>query len=285
MLYAKTNTLLKANNIGLSFVDKYTGEKKVILSDINFEIKDIVTPERTTGQVISLVGKSGSGKTQLLRMLSGLYIHKAERTGEVLIHHDKKACEHILAPVKEGDMGIVFQDYYMPEWLKVRKMLIKAAKKNTDYKGDKKLIEAAVDSYLNDFELYEHKDKYPIQLSGGQKQRASIIMQLLNGSYFLLMDEPFSGLDPLMIDKTTNFLQKVANSDELKTLIIVSHDLVNCAAISDTIFVLSKKGRQDNTGSTIVSEIDLLARDLAYHPEVKLMTEFHETINEVKNLL
>lgn len=279
MRYAKTNTLLKATNVGLSFEDK------VILSDINFQIKDIVTPDRTTGQVISLVGKSGSGKTQLLRMLSGLYIHNAKRSGEILIHHDKQACEHILSPVKEGDMGIVFQDYYMPEWLKVRKMLIKAAKKNAEYKGDSKLIETIVDSYLNDFELYEHKDKYPIQLSGGQKQRASIIMQLLNGSYFLLMDEPFSGLDPLMIDKTTTFLQKVANSDELKTLIIVSHDLVNCAAISDTIFVLSNKGREQNTGSTIVSEIDLLARDLAYHPEIKLIPAFHETISEVKNLL
>jgi len=285
MQYTKTDILLQCNNVSLSFADKKTNEKKVILSDINFQIRDIVSTERITGQVISLVGKSGVGKSQLIRILSGLYTHNAEITGEVLVHNNKVIGNHELTPVKEGDMGIVFQDYYMPEWLKVREILTLAANKNSDFKADKKIINEAVNSYLNEFELIEHKDKYPIQLSGGQKQRTSIIMQLLNGSNFLLMDEPFSGLDPIMIDKTTSLLSKVASSDELKTLIIVSHDLVNCCSISDTIFVLSKQGRQEGTGSTIVREIDLLARDLAYQPDIKRMSAFHDTIAEVKTLL
>ena len=275
MQYTKTDILLSCNNVGLSFIDKKTKQKKVILADINFQIRNIVCPDRITGQVISLVGKSGVGKSQLIRMLSGLYTHNAEKTGEILINHNNQ-----LTPVKDGDMGIVFQDYYMPEWLKIRDMLILSANKNTNFKSDKKFINEAVDSYLNEFELTEHKDKYPIQLSGGQQQRACIIMQLLNGSNFLLMDEPFSGLDPIMIDKTTSLLSKV-----LKTLIIVSHDLVNCAAISDTIFVLSNQGREENTGSSIIREIDLLARGLAYNPDIKRMSGFHDTIEEVKMLL
>jgi ABC-type nitrate/sulfonate/bicarbonate transport system ATPase subunit len=305
MPYIKTDTLLSVRNVGLSFIDPKNKDKegkptkKVILSDVNFDIKDIVvvtdkaTQPCTKGQVISLVGKSGSGKTQLIRRMSGLYIHGAESTGEILIHHDKIPKEHVLVPVKEGDMGIVFQDYYMPEHLLIRNMLVKAAKKNPDYKGDKNVISDAVDTFLGQFELSEHKDKYPCQLSGGQKQRASIIMQLLNGSNFLLMDEPFSGLDPLMIDKTTKFLQLVADSDELKTLIIVSHDLANCVAISDTILVLSNKGRiithpdgtQESTGATIVDRIDMLERGLAYHPEIKRMPDFHNTLDEIKELL
>lgn len=283
MQYKKLDTLLIAKNIGLSFIDSNNNEK-IIINNANFEIRDIVTPDSIRGQVVSLVGKSGVGKTQLIRMLSGLYIHNSVKTGEILIHHDKKAGQHELLPVKEGDMGIVFQDYYMPEHLKISKMLYKAAKKNVDYKNDKKIIAEAVDYYINTFELSEHRDKYPIQLSGGQKQRASIIMQLLNGSNFLLMDEPFSGLDPIMIDKTTKLLQTIANSDELKTLIIVSHDLENCAAISDTIFIMSKN-KIENTGSSIVAEIDLLERNLAYHPDIKRMPEFHNTIEEVKQLL
>ena len=285
MNYAKLDTLLSVKNVGLSFTDDDTKQEKVILSDINFDIKDIVTDAKPTGQVVSLVGKSGVGKTQLIRMLSGLYIPNGKRTGEILVHHDRVQGHHDLYPVKEGDMGIVFQDYYMPEHLTVRKMLIKSAKKNVEYKGDRKLINEAVDTFLGQFELSEHKDKYPCQLSGGQKQRSSIILQLLNGSNFLLMDEPFSGLDPLMIDKTTKFLQLVANSDELKTLIIVSHDLVNCAAISDTLIVLSNNGRPENTGATIIAEIDLLAKGLAYNPDIKRMPEFHDTIEEVKKLL
>ena len=137
---------------------------------------------------------------------------------------------------------------------------------------------------MDKMQLIQHKDKFPCQLSGGQKQRASIIMQLLNGSNFLLMDEPFSGLDPLMVDKTTALLQKVTD-DELKTLIIVSHDLVNCCAICDTIFVLSNKGRAENTGATISATVDLLALDLAYHEDIKRMPQFHNVIDEIKNLL
>jgi len=280
-MYTKKEVLLSVNNASLSYKDKDTDKEKVIIADINIQIRDIVG----AGQIVSLVGKSGEGKSTLLRMLSGLYIPNSIRTGEILIHHDRVQQEHVLTPVKEGDMGIVFQDYYMPEHLTIRKMLIKSANKNPDFKKDKKVITDAVDLFIEQFELSEHRDKYPCQLSGGQKQRASIILQLLNGSNFLLMDEPFSGLDPLMIDKTTKFLQKAANSDELKTLIIVSHDLPNCAAISDSIFILSRKGRDENTGATIVSEIDLLQRGLAYHPDIKRMPEFHNVIEEVKSLL
>lgn len=292
-MYQKTDTLLLANNIGLSFIEKGKIEedkddenygkpkKKVILSNVNIKIDDIVGK----GQKVAVMGKSGVGKTQLIRRLSGLYIHEGINTGEVLIHHDRVQGKHELTPVKEGDMGIVFQDYYMPEHKKIRKMLLKSAEKNREFKGDKKLIKDAVDSYLNEFELMEQKDKYPIQLSGGQKQRACIIMQLVNGSNFLLLDEPFSGLDPIMIDKTTSLLEKVADSDELKTLIIISHDLVNCSAICDTLIVLSKKGRKENTGSTVIANIDLIERGLAYHKDIKKMPEFFNMLDEVKELL
>ncbi len=277
-MYNKTQVLLSAKNVGLSYLDKDTKKEKQIIKDVNFEIRDIVG----VGQIVSLVGKSGEGKSTLLRILSGLHIPNSIRTGEVLIHHDKMQGEHLLTPVKEGDMGIVFQDYYMPEHLTIRKMMIKSAKKNVDFKGNLKEINAAIDNYVEQFELVDHQNKYPCQLSGGQKQRASIILQLINGSNFLLLDEPFSGLDALMVDKTTKYLQKAANHDELKTLIIVSHDLINCAAISDTIYVLSKK---DNTAATIVANIDLISLGLAYHEDIRRMPEFHNVIDEIKNIL
>lgn len=297
-MYTKTNILLSAKNVGISFpgiiIDEKTKKPKrvenTIIENVNMEIRDIIG-DTTTGQVVSFVGKSGEGKSTFLRMLAGLEMPaECTRTGEILVHHDKVhngvvEGDHTLTPVKEGDMGIVFQNYYMPEHLTIRKMLLKSATKNTDFKGDKKLMNDAIDMYLDQFELGIHQHKYPCQLSGGQKQRSAIILQLLNGSNFLLMDEPFSGLDPLMIDKTTKFLQKAANSDELKTLIIVSHDLVNCAAISDTIFVLSKKGLPEGSGATIAANIDLLSMGLAYHSEIKRMQAFHDVIDNIKNIL
>lgn len=270
--YTKTDILVHANNIGLSFGDK------VILSEVNFQILDTIVPGEKQGQIASLVGVSGKGKTQLLRILAGLPIKGGTITGEVLVGKNQH-------PVQGGDMGIVFQDYYMPEHLKIEQMLIKASKKNNDFKGDKTVIKQAVAEILNSFGLVDHKDKYPCQLSGGQKQRANIAMQLLNGSDNILMDEPFSGLDPLMIDKTTNILRQVSQSNDLKTFIIVSHDLENCCAISDSVFILSDKGRQPGTGASIVHEIDLIAKDLAWHEDIKRMPQFHDIIDEIKNYL
>ena len=144
--YTKTDTLLSVKNVGLSFFDeskkwtpfwkKKEQIERVILSQVSFDIKDIIGHD----QKVALVGKSGVGKTQLIRRLSGLYVRGAKNSGEVLIHHDRVQQEHELLPVKEGDMGIVFQNYYMPEHLTIYKMLLKAARKNIEYNGDKKLI-------------------------------------------------------------------------------------------------------------------------------------------------
>jgi polar amino acid transport system ATP-binding protein/sulfate transport system ATP-binding protein/NitT/TauT family transport system ATP-binding protein len=82
---------------------------------------------------------------------------------------------------------------------------------------------------------------------------------LLKGSDFLLLDEPFSGLDVCMLDKVVDLLLQVSLSDELKTLIIVSHDIATALAISDTVFILGeepgvpryfkKRNRPDRKGS------------------------------------
>ena len=242
----------------------------IIENMYDFQLKENSNKRYYTNNILS-------HNTQLLRILSGLGVHGGNVTGQVLINEAQ-------TPVQGGDMGIVFQDYYMPEHLKIHEMFKKSAKKNKTFKLQKINIEEEIQKIAAAFEITEHLEKYPSQLSGGQKQRANIAMQLLNGSNFILMDEPFSGLDPLMIDKTINLLRKVSLSDELKTFIIVSHDLENCIAIADTVFVLSDKGRAPGTGATIIKEIDLIGRDLAWHEDVKRMPAFHDTINEIKSL-
>lgn len=269
----KQETLLHATGVGLSFPSE-DGTKKVILKDVNFKVVNLVRPGLVTGQVVSLIGRSGVGKTQILRMLCGLM---KPTEGEIRINQKQEI-------VKPGDMGLVPQDYYMFPWRRIRKILELAAAKNPAL-SDAKTQKNWVDYYIGAFELQDHLNKFPNQLSGGQRQRVSISQQLLNGSNFLLMDEPFSGLDTLMIDKTTALLSRVAESDELKTIIIVSHDLSNSVAISDTVFILSKQGRSEAEGATIVKEIDLVERDLAWHKEIKEMPAFHETLKEIKSLL
>lgn len=267
MTVERTNTLLSVKDVNLQF-----GTKRV-LDNINFEVKDIVRSDVSQGQVISLIGRSGVGKTQLLRILCGL---NSPTSGEVKIGLEQTLC-------KPGDMGLVPQDYFLYPWRKVKKILEMAAKKNPKF--DNQIVKDAVNYYIAEFELTDHIDKYPLQLSGGQRQRVSISQQLLNGSQFLLMDEPFSGLDSIMIDKTTALLARIAQANELQTIIIVSHDLPNSVAISDTCYILSRQGRENNEGATIVKEIDLIERNLAWRPDIKDNHIFYETLKEIKSYL
>jgi ABC-type nitrate/sulfonate/bicarbonate transport system ATPase subunit len=264
-MITKTEILLDVKNVNLTL-----GGNK-ILSDINFNVRNIHRTGVEQGQVIALLGRSGIGKTQLFNILAGL---QTPDSGEILVNTE-------LTPVTHGDMGVVFQDYYIDYWRRVEKLLFKAVSKNTKIKPEEH--KDAVMNMAVQFDIIDHLKKWPVMLSGGQKQRVAIAEQLLLGGNFLLLDEPFSGLDVIVIDKVINTLLKITTTDELKTLVIVSHDLSNTIAISDTIFVLNKIPGKE--GATIVKEIDLIDRNLAYHPEIKSTQSFRDTILEIKALI
>jgi polar amino acid transport system ATP-binding protein/sulfate transport system ATP-binding protein/NitT/TauT family transport system ATP-binding protein len=276
--YTKQDVLLQATDVSLFY------DRRCILYDINFTIRDIVRPGLLQGQVVSLVGRSGIGKTQLFRLLSGLQrpdageitirerVPSARPDGSIQVYRDRI--------VQPGDMGVIFQNYYQFGWRTVRQSLMLAARQNKALAGKE---EDAIRQYTQQFDIADVLSRYPAQLSGGQQQRVSIIQQLLKGSDFLLLDEPFSGLDVCVLDKVVELLLQVSLSDELKTLIIVSHDIATAAAISDTVFILGKKPGHD--GSTLVREIDLIERGLAWRKDVRQEKAFGETIREIKDCL
>jgi ABC-type nitrate/sulfonate/bicarbonate transport system ATPase subunit len=276
--YTKKDVLLQARNVSLSY------DRHCILYDICLSIRDIVRPGLQQGQVVSLVGRSGIGKTQLFRLLSGL---QRPASGEITIRERVPSAspdgsiqvyrERIVQP---GDMGVIFQNYYQFGWRTVQQSLMLAARQNKALTGNEA---DAIRQYTQQFDISDVVSRYPAQLSGGQQQRVSIIQQLLKGSDFLLLDEPFSGLDVCVLDKVVELLLQVSLSDELKTLIIVSHDIAAAVAISDTVFILGKKPGHE--GSTLVREIDLIERGLAWRKDVREDKAFRETIKEIKECL
>lgn len=276
--YSKKEILLQTQNVSLSY------DGKCILRDINFCVRDIVRPGLLQGQVVSLVGRSGIGKTQLFRILSGL---RKPDSGTVSIRERKPAetsggaievwQQRVVTP---GDMGVIFQNYYQFGWRTVRQSLMLAARQNKALAGKE---EEAIREYAGRFEIGDVLHRYPAQLSGGEQQRVSIIQQLLKGADFLLLDEPFSGLDLCVLDKVTELLLQVSLSDELKTLIIVSHDIATAVAISDTVFILGREAGRE--GSTLVKEIDLMERGLAWRADVRQERTFAETLAEIKSCL
>jgi ABC-type nitrate/sulfonate/bicarbonate transport system ATPase subunit len=263
MIVQKKEVIVQADNVNLSY-------DRQILRDVNFKIHNITRPDVVQGQVISLIGRSGIGKTQLFKILAGIITH---HTGTVKVGLD-------LHPVQAGEVGIVPQNYILFNHRTVFDNLWIGLKHAAVVKSQKEGDELIKD-YANRFDLTEHLKKYPMQLSGGQRQRVSIIQQVLTGNRFILLDEPFSGLDALIIDKVIELLLQISNLHELNTLIIVSHDVENSLAISDTAFILAKE--KDKEGATITETLDLIEMGLAWNPSIREDPKFQHLVSQIKH--
>lgn len=264
--YTKHSCLLKAENISLTL-----GENQ-ILKDVNVEIHDIVRPNVTTGQVVGFLGPSGIGKTMFFEILAGL---RQPTTGTVQVGDPLK-------PVEAGMVGVIQQSYPLFQHRTVWSNLEVAAKRRYTNESERK------DRIVNMLERFKMRDKamlYPAQLSGGQKQRMAIAQQLLCSEHFLLMDEPFSGLDINMIDEVSETISEIACAHEHNTVIIVSHDIVSTVAIADTIWLM---GRDRDTNGNIIPgahikhTYDLLEMGLAYDKNIRDKRDFQDLLTKIR---
>src|SRR5579862_7281517 len=155
-----------------------------ILRDVNVEIRDIVRPGMNQGQVVALLAPSGMGKTTLFKALAGLDVPDE---GQVLLGTSSQ-------PVERGMVGVVAQNYPLFAHRTVAGNLAVASRQagmSGSHAKDQSM------ELLTRFGLADQAHKYPVQLSGGQRQRVAIAQQFMCSEHFLLMDEPFSGLDLL----------------------------------------------------------------------------------------
>ena len=258
--------LLQIKNVSLAF-----GEK-LVLDDISVTIRDIIVPGRTTGQIVSMLGPSGIGKTQLARIIAGL---NQPTSGEVRI----VGSDH---PVRAGEVGVVAQHYPLLNHRTVLGNLMIAARKR---EPDAKIANERVFEYLNLFGLVDKANLYPAQLSGGQRQRIAIIQQCLCAGHVIVLDEPFSGLDLLMLEKTQRLLEDIAHLHEHNTMIIISHDVTAVAAISDHIWMMGRnRDAQGNflPGARIQKEYCLVDADLCWQPNIITTKRFTDFVSGVK---
>jgi ABC-type nitrate/sulfonate/bicarbonate transport system ATPase subunit len=263
MIYSKHEVLVEVSGVNLAY-------DKPVLRDINFRIQNIVRPDISQGQVISLIGRSGVGKTQLFRILAGL---NAPDSGTVKVGVDQQ-------PVEAGKVGVVAQNYILFNHRTIEDNL-RLAMQHTEETLTKKAKDDLVAEYAERFDLKDQLKCYPMQLSGGQRQRVSIIQQVLTGNRFILLDEPFSGLDALMIDRVLDLLVKISTLHEWNTLFIVSHDVENALAISDTAFILARE--KDKEGATITETLDLIEMGLAWNPAIRENTHFQHLVGQIRH--
>lgn len=245
---------LKIENLEISFPT--AKGKFVAVKDINLDIDK--------GQIISIIGHSGCGKSTIMNAIAGMTLPSK---GKVVLNG-----KEIKSP--GPDRGIVFQNYSLLPWLTVYQNIFEAV--DAALKGKSKEEKSELcEKYLRMVNLWEHKDKYPKQISGGMKQRVAIARAFAIDPEVLLLDEPFGALDALTKASLHIELLKLWNlTHRSKTIIMVTHDIEEAVFLSDRIVVMN-----NGPASTIreIEEVHLPRprnkKDTVNMPEYKTIRE------------
>ncbi|MCI6272333.1 MAG: ABC transporter ATP-binding protein [Erysipelotrichaceae bacterium] len=198
-----------------------------ILDDINFEIKE--------GEFFVLVGPSGSGKTTTLKLMNRLI----EQTEGDILFQNKKLKDYNLRELRL-ETGYVLQQIALFPNLTVAENIalipeMKKMDKNITLKKTQELLgEVGLDpkKYMN---------RLPSELSGGEKQRIGILRAIISNPKVLLMDEPFSALDPISKSQLQDLIKQLHNEYHMTT-VFVTHDMNEAIKLADRI-CLMKKGK------------------------------------------
>lgn len=172
------------------------------MKDVNINVME--------NEFVSIVGPSGCGKSTLLRMIGGL---DTATSGKIVIQD-----RDIIGP--GADRGMVFQSYTLFPWMTVGdniKFGLKLRKMPADQQ------EEILNKYLKIIKLEKFRDSYPRELSGGMKQRVAIARALANSPEVLLMDEPFSALDPQTKADMQLLMRQIWQEE--KPTVILSHTI------------------------------------------------------------
>ena len=185
---------------------------KVILSNVNLLINK--------GEFVYLIGKTGIGKSSLLRILyADLKIKKDEGEAHILGIDLNKIKEKRI-PYLRRKLGVIFQDFKLLSDRSIEKNLIFVLKA-TDWK-DSSEIKTRIEEVLNMVKLEDVKNKFPHELSGGEQQRIAIARALLNKPELILADEPTGNLDPATSIEIMQVLKDIHDSGT--TIIVATHD-------------------------------------------------------------
>jgi sulfate transport system ATP-binding protein len=229
----------------------------------DFQAVDGVSFEVPAGQLVALLGPSGSGKSSILRIIAGLEPPdqgSVELTGEDATN----------VPVQRRGVGFVFQHYALFRHMTIREnvafgLTLRKPRPSPDE------IRVRVDELLNLVQLRGHADRYPSQLSGGQRQRVALARALAPKPKVLLLDEPFGALDAKVRDELRAWLRRLHDEDHMTTL-FVTHDQQEAFEVADQVIVLNH-GKVEQMGPP---------QWLYERPATPFVTEFLGSVNVLK---
>ncbi len=189
------------------------------------------------GEICVLMGLSGSGKSTLLRAINGL--NKVTR-GQVWLHHEGSQVDVAsigfdqLRQIRMNRVSMVFQQFALLPWRTVAENVAFGLELKGIAKADRTAI---IDEKLEMVGLIQWRDKYAHELSGGMQQRVGLARAFATDADVLLMDEPFSALDPLIRSRLQDEMLEL--QDKLhKTILFVSHDLDEALKLGNNIAIM-----------------------------------------------
>ena len=192
-----------------------SGHETLVFSGVDVDVE--------VGEIVALLGPSGCGKSTLLRAIAGL---------------DELSGGSISWPAG-GDadtrVGVVFQQPLLLPWLTVQQNVTLGLRYRTHQAA---ADDEAVAATIAEFGLRELVEAYPDELSGGQAQRVAVARTVVTNPQVVLLDEPFSALDPLLRGSMQNWLVGIQQSLGL-TAVIVTHDVDEAVFLGDRVAMMS----------------------------------------------
>ncbi|MEM7373875.1 MAG: ABC transporter ATP-binding protein [Bacteroidota bacterium] len=196
-------------------------EQEQVLKDLSLELG--------TRQMLSILGRSGSGKTTFLRIIAGL---EQPDQGDIF-WHEQRMNE---VPPHQRNIVYLYQEALLFPHLTVFENIAFGLRLR---KVPKSEADDRVRQMIQDLELHGQQDKMPHQLSGGQRQRVSFGRALIVNPLLLLLDEPFGNLDVETRKRMQDFLKRIAETYKI-TAIFVTHDLKEAILMGDRIGYMRK---------------------------------------------
>ena len=181
------------------------------------------------GEIFALLGASGCGKSTLLRMLAGF---EQPTAGQIVLD----GVDLSSVPPYQRPINMMFQSYALFPHMTVEQNIAFGLKQDKLPKAE---ITARVAEMLSLVHMQEFATRKPHQLSGGQRQRVALARCLVREQPLLLLDEPFSALDPALRQEMLALVQEVCQRQQL-TMLMVSHSIEDAARIAPRSVVIAE---------------------------------------------
>lgn len=208
--------MIEINNVSKSI------QGKQVLHGVDLKIEK--------NRILALIGPSGCGKTTLLRLIAGLEVPDS---GTIVIDGVRVSAPNSFMPPRKRKLAMIFQDLALWPHMTARQHLEYVVRRQNHQNNKQEII----DRLLEAVSLNGHSDRYPHQLSGGEQQRLAIARSLAQEPEYLLMDEPFTNLDPILKDEMEIFISRV-QSESTISIVYVTHNIKDLEKITDQVAIM-----------------------------------------------